>query len=125
MPIPQIGVVVPTLNRASTLPWTLHSLTSQRGLTPEILVADSGSMTGPLIFAGIGGTHNHVPPGNMYRAINAGIRQFNSEWVTYLNSDDVVFPNSYARLVNCGEEKHADLVYGDWTSWITRVDFSS
>jgi GT2 family glycosyltransferase len=49
----------------------------------------------------------------MYRAINAGLHQMDSEWVTYLNSDDIVFADSYARLVAHGEEQHASFVYGD------------
>ena len=126
MPKPQIGVVVPTLNRASTLPWTLHSLTSQRGVSPEILVADSGSTDGTLEVCREWGIPTiYVPPGNMYRAINAGLRELDSEWVTYLNSDDVVFSDSYARLVTCGEEKRADLVYGDcdFVDWEGRFLF--
>src|SRR5215471_7494468 len=111
---PQIGVVVPTLNSASTLQWTLCSLRSQRNVTQEIVVADSGSNDGtPDICKGWGIKTIYVPPGNMYRAINAGLSQIESEWVTYLNSDDIVYPDSYARLVACGEQQGASLVYGD------------
>jgi glycosyltransferase involved in cell wall biosynthesis len=110
----KIGVVVPTLNSAPTLTWTLCALRSQKGVTPEIIVADSGSEDGtldicknwdvPTIF---------VPPGNMYRAINAGLRQLDAEWFTYLNSDDLVYPHSYSRLLKLGDQKNVSLVYGD------------
>jgi glycosyltransferase involved in cell wall biosynthesis len=111
---PQIGVVVPTLNSAATLPWTLLSLCSQRDATIAMLVADSGSEDATLEICkkwAVGTIY--VPPGNMYRAINAGLRQLDSEWVTYLNSDDMVYPQSYARLVARGEQQGARLVYGD------------
>jgi hypothetical protein len=49
----------------------------------------------------------------MYRAINTGLRQIDAEWVTYLNSDDIVYPQSYARLVARGEDQHASFVYAD------------
>jgi glycosyltransferase involved in cell wall biosynthesis len=110
----QIGVVVPTLNSAKTLQWTLCALRSQVGVTLEIIVADSGSTDATLdICKGWDVQTIYVPPGSMYRAINAGLRQLDSEWVTYLNSDDVVYPQSYSRLVAQGEQKGAMLVYGD------------
>jgi len=114
MPRPQIGVVIPTLNSASTLPWTLLSLRSQRSLVPQVIAADSGSQDGTLEICKSWGIETiYVPPGNMYKAINAGLRQIDAEWVTYLNSDDIVYPQSYARLMTRGEEQRASFVYGD------------
>lgn len=55
----------------------------------------------------------YVPPGNVYRAYNAGLHQMSAEWVTCLNPDDLVYPGSYARLIALGEERGASLVYGD------------
>lgn len=111
---PQIGVVVPTLNSASTLHWTLCALRSQEDISLDAVVADSGSTDATLDVCRLWGVRTiYVPPGNMYRAINAGLREMDSEWVTYLNSDDVVYPNSYTRLVSRGEDKRACLVYGD------------
>jgi len=110
----QIGVVVPTLNSAATLNWTLCSLRTQRDVSVKIIVADSGSTDETPDICKFWGVQTiYVPPGNMYRAINAGLRQFDTEWVTYLNSDDVVYPNSYARLVARGEEQHSSFVYAD------------
>ncbi|HVB99468.1 MAG TPA: glycosyltransferase [Candidatus Dormibacteraeota bacterium] len=107
-------MVVPTLNSASTLHWTLCALHSQRGVTLNVIVADSGSTDATLELCKHWSVRTiYVPPGNMYRAINAGLREIDSEWVTYLNSDDVVYPSSYARLLARGEEKKACLVYGD------------
>jgi glycosyltransferase involved in cell wall biosynthesis len=110
----QIGVVVPTLNSASTLPWTLCALLNQRDVTLEIIVADSGSTDGTAEICKFWDVRTiYVPPGNMYRAINAGLHQMDAEWVAYLNSDDIVYPHSYARLVTRGEEQHASFVYSD------------
>lgn len=114
MPKAQIAVVVPTFNSAETLTWTLCSLRGQRNVSLEIIVADSGSEDGTLDICKSWGVQTiYVPPGNMYRAINAGLRQMESEWVTYLNSDDMVYGDSYARLVAQGEKEGAAFVYGD------------
>lgn len=111
---PQIGVVVPTLNSAATLNWTLCSLLSQRDIALKLLVADSGSEDETLEICRKWAAETiHVPPGNMYRAINSGLRQMDTEWVTYLNSDDLVYPHAYARMVAQGEKNCATLVYGD------------
>src|SRR5580704_3714382 len=111
---PQIGVVVPTLNSSVTLEWTLCALRSQRHATLDIVVADSGSGDGTLdICKSWGIPTMYVPPGNMYRAVNAGLRQMDTEWATYLNSDDLIYPESYARMLAVGEEQHAAVVYGE------------
>lgn len=111
---PQIGVVVPTLNSSATLAWTLCALHSQRDVTLEILVADSGSEDGTLdICKNWGVPTFYVPPGNMYGAINSGLRRMDTEWITYLNSDDLVYPQSYARLLALGGQQSASVVYGD------------
>lgn len=111
---PEISVAVPTLNSAATLDWTLCALRSQRGVTLDVVVVDSGSEDETLEICRRWAVHTiYVPPGNMYRAINAGLRQMSTEWVSYLNSDDIVYPNSYARLVAHGERQNVTLVYGD------------
>ena len=111
---PRLGIVVPTLNSSATLEWTLCALRGQRDITPEIVVADSGSEDGTLDICKKWGVPTfYVPPGNMYRAINLGLRQMDMEWIAYMNSDDLVYPQSYARLLALGEEQQADAVYGD------------
>ena len=54
----------------------------------------------------------YVPPGNMYSAINSALISCESPWLGYLNSDDIVYPASYGRLIRFGEIKETDVVYG-------------
>lgn len=111
---PSISCAVPTLNSAATLDATLLSLRSQQDVKLEIIVADSGSTDGTLQICQRWETPTiYVPPGSMYPAINAGLRQCNSEWFAYLNSDDWLYPDSFARLIALGEETGADVVYGN------------
>ena len=111
---PRFGIVVPTLNSAATLEWTLCALRGQRDITPEIIVADSGSEDGTLDICKKWGVPTfYVAPGNMYRAINEGLRQMDMKWIAYMNSDDLVYPQSYARMLALGEQQDAAAVYGD------------
>ncbi len=112
---PRIGVVIPTLNSAAFLEWTLLGLRAQRGVDVEIVVADSGSTDGTLDLCRRWDVPVvYEPPGSLYRAVNAGMRSLTAlPWVTYVNSDDVVYPDAYARLLARGAQAGADVVYGD------------
>ena len=107
-------MVVPTFNSARTLDAALLSAQEQQGCETEVIVADSGSTDGTLEICSRWNVRTvYVPPGNMYQAINEGMRSLRSPWVTYLNSDDLVFADSYARLVSKGEASAADVAYGN------------
>jgi glycosyltransferase involved in cell wall biosynthesis len=108
-----VTCVVPTLNSARTLDMTLLSLRSQRGLRVDVRVVDSGSQDDTVAICERWGVPvQYVPPGNMYRAVNAGLQDATTEWLTYLNSDDWVYPASFARLIRTGIEQRAGVVYG-------------
>ncbi len=114
MTFPLISCVVPTLNSAATLDATLLSLRTQHNVSLELIVADSDSTDGTLqICRRWEAPTVYVPPGNMYRAINTGLRQSGGEWCAYLNSDDWLYPDSFARLIALGEKTGADAVYGN------------
>ncbi len=109
-----IRCVIPTLNSAKTLDQSLISLRSQMGVDVEIVVVDSGSTDGTL---DICRRHNvetlYEEPGNIYRAINRGLTDSNTEWLSYLNSDDWLYINAYQRLIDLGYRSEADVVYGN------------
>lgn len=105
---------MPTLNSAATLEWTLLSLRSQAGCAVDIVVADSGSTDATLeICKRWGVPAIYVPRGNMYRAINAVLREGKTEWLAYLNSDDCVYPDTFARLIARAELEKAGIIYGN------------
>jgi glycosyltransferase involved in cell wall biosynthesis len=86
----------------------------------QVVVADSGSTDGTLSICETAGVRTlYVPPGNMYRGVNAGLRAVDSPWLTYLNGDDFVYTDAYSTLIDAGEHSGADLVYGDcdYTDW--------
>jgi glycosyltransferase involved in cell wall biosynthesis len=113
--VAQLGVVVPTLNSAATLESTLLSLRSQQRLAVTVVAVDSESSDAtPEICRRWGVPVRSAPRGNMYRAINEGMRALGEcAWLAYLNSDDLAYPDGYARLIEHGERCGADIVYGD------------
>lgn len=113
-----VACVIPTLNSARTLETTLLSLISQGGHCGNILVADSGSNDGTLEICRKQKIRSiYVEPGNLYRAVNRGLetllRETDCEWLTYLNSDDWVLPDSYRRLIELGASSKAEVLYGN------------
>jgi GT2 family glycosyltransferase len=109
----RITCVVPTHNSGATLEMALLSLLVQRDAQVNVIVADSGSTDATLEIC----QHWQIPviyaePGNMYRAINAGLRQSQTEWLMYLNSDDWLYPDALSRLIAHGEKTGAEVVYG-------------
>jgi glycosyltransferase involved in cell wall biosynthesis len=110
-PLSDLCVVVPLLNGATYLRRTLESLQPVVHAGGDVLVVDSGSTDGGIeICHELGMRVLDERPGNMYRAINRGIRSTNRRWCSYLNSDDLI--NSTVleeRLANVD----GDILYGN------------
>jgi glycosyltransferase involved in cell wall biosynthesis len=102
------------LNGAATLDWTIASLRAQRGVDVRVIAVDSGSTDATLEICNRWGIETRFAErGNMYRAVNAGLEDAATPWVTYLNSDDVVYPTAFRELIALAEAESADLAYGD------------
>ena len=87
-----VSCVIPTLNSSRTLEETLMSLLRQRNCQVKVIVADSGSTDGTLDICRRWGVPSiYVRPGNMYQAINEGLEQCSTDWLAYLNSDDMLY----------------------------------
>jgi glycosyltransferase involved in cell wall biosynthesis len=122
-----LGVVIPARDAAATLQWTVLSLLAQRGISVRVVVVDSESTDGTLrICESWNLPVLSVPPGNMYRAVNRGMTTFETPWLTYLNSDDLVYADGYSRLIHHGEAGGFDVVYGDvdFIDWQGRYLYS-
>ena len=106
-----LTVVIPTLNSAATLDWTLASLCPAGNV--RVIVADSFSDDGTHEICSRWNVEKiSVPAGNMYRAINAGLRLARTDWIAYVNSDDWVFTASYLKMLETAEKSTADVIYG-------------
>ena len=125
--ISEISYVIPTLNSAATLDMTLLSLRSQKDVEVDVIVVDSGSTDGTLDICKRWDVKTlYAEPGNMYRAINTGLQECDTEWLGYVNSDDWLYPDSVNRLTTFGKHTKADIVYGscDYTDGYGRFVYS-
>lgn len=108
-----LTIILPTLNAGNTIRTTLESLLPLKKAGAKIFVVDSFSEDHTLKAAeGYVDKVIQHPKGNMYAAINAGIDQAETEWVSYLNADDIIFPDIIMEtLLNVKPD--VDLFYGD------------
>ena len=123
----RVGVVIPTLDSGWSVAETLLSVLAQRDVEIALLVVDSGSSDATLpTCEKLGVKSRYVPPGNMYRAINVGLKEIDSDWVAYLNSDDTLYSDSMVKLVERAIRNGSDLCYGgcDYTDEQGRFIYS-
>lgn len=108
-----LTIVTPTLNSGRTLRATLESIRPLVSAGAEHIVVDSKSTDNTVDLAHASGARViQYPPGNMYAAINAGMRETSREWLTYINSDDIVYSDAmYAMTTD--HSSMADILYGN------------
>ena len=95
----RISVVIPTYNRADSLPRALSSVQSQTLPAEEVIVVDDGSRDGTESLI-----REHYPRvrylrqrnGGVSRARNLGIAAARGEWIALLDSDDAWLPTKLA-----------------------------
>jgi glycosyltransferase involved in cell wall biosynthesis len=102
MPEPTFSVVIPTYNRAALLPKTLASVFAQVYPRYEIIVVDNCStdntdqVLAPLIDAGKIRYVRHDRNYERARSRNTGMEHARGDYVTFLDSDDLMYPNNLA-----------------------------
>ncbi len=111
-----IDIIIPTLNSVDTIEWTILNILSlgKEGISQNIFIVDSNSTDGTLsIIDKYRLKCVNYPKGNMYAAINFGLRMCESTWCTYINSDDIIFPHAFANLLKMAKSKMPDIAYGN------------
>lgn len=112
-----ISVIIPSYNSSDTIEQCVISVLDQSIGPPDIIVVDDGSTddTAAVLesYAQEGlckaATIEHAGPG---AARNAGLAVADSEYVTFLDADDVLLPEACEHLVRVAEHNAADVVYG-------------
>ncbi len=93
MPIPELTVIIPTLNEAESLPLLLGDLVAQKWIEFEVVVADGGSVDSTQAIAEdlfttgrLSGTFLNGSRGRG-RQLNAGAVTAKSDWFLFLHAD--------------------------------------
>lgn len=95
-----LTIAIPTRNVVATLRLTLESVRPLKELGARIVVVDSDSTDGtPEYATGFGADILSVEKGNMYAAVNAGVEATQTEWVTYLNGDDLIYADGIISML--------------------------
>lgn len=99
---PAFSVVIPTYNRAGLIPKTLASVFAQRYPAHEILVVDNCStddteaVLAPLVQQGKIRYLRHDQNYERARSRNTGMENARGDYVTFLDSDDLMYPDNLA-----------------------------
>lgn len=109
MNYPLISVIIPVYNSESTIRKCLESLIRQTYTNYEILIVDDGSTDNSLNICKEVCHHSnnihifHKENGGSASARNLGLEKAKGEWITFVDSDDWVYPNylnNYVQHVN-------------------------
>ncbi len=109
-----ISVIIPTWNRRQLLAACLDSLAAQTFRDFEIIVVDDGSTDGTAAY--LADAYPHVRVVSLARnsgfatAINAGIRQAQSDWLFLLNNDMTLEPSCMELLADAASQDLASLI---------------
>jgi len=117
-PWPRVSVVTPSYNQGRFIEETIRSVLLQGYPNLEYLILDGGSSDGsvdiirryePWLSFWVS-----EPDRGQADAINKGWKRASGEFVTWLNSDDLLLPSSLERTVSAlAREDRVQLVYGD------------
>ncbi|MEA2136198.1 MAG: hypothetical protein QOC68_4107 [Solirubrobacteraceae bacterium] len=109
----EITVVVPTRDRAALLVDALASVAAQERPPVRTLVIDDCSAEPPIVPAG-GGTVELVRrrvAGGVSAARNDGLARVETEWVAFLDDDDIWAPPKLARQLDAADTWEASFVW--------------
>ena len=113
---PKVSVLIPTYNRKVYLRETLESVFAQTYKDYEVVVVDDGSTDGTEEMLNKGGYNaryywvDHI---GQYAVRNRLIQLAQGEYITFVDSDDLLFPDAIERLIKVVEAHGPNVIaYG-------------
>lgn len=99
--VPRVSVVIPTRNRRALLERTLTSVLAQEGVELAVVVVDEASTDGTAGFlASVADPRvsiaHHPEPRGVAAARNAGLERVDTDWVAFVDDDDLWAPGKLA-----------------------------
>lgn len=117
---PLVSVVVPIYNVERYLAECLESLAHQTLSDLEVIMVDDGSTDSSAVVAGAFAERDarfrlvQQENGGLGHARNTGARRASGEFITFVDSDDVVVTNAYELLVTSLQETGSDFASGNY-----------
>lgn len=99
---PTISVIIPTYNRSACVGDAIRSVLAQTHQADEVIVVDDGSTDNtPESLSSFGSAIRVIRQSNagVSAARNAGIRAASSDWLAFLDSDDLWMPERLERFI--------------------------
>jgi len=115
--MPLISLILPSFNQASYLVQCIQSIINQNFDDVEIIVMDGGSTDCSKEIIERYCKHfvywQSKSDGGQANAIHEGILLAKSDWITWLNSDDILLPNALATISRAiNKNKGIEVFYG-------------
>jgi glycosyltransferase involved in cell wall biosynthesis len=114
--VPAVSVCIPTYNRRDYLKETLQSVFAQTYKDYEVVIVDDGSTDSTeemIIGTGYPVKYYWVNHMGQYAARNKLIELARGEYITFVDSDDLLFPDTIERLMNVIEANGPNVIaYG-------------
>ena len=116
--MPKVSVIIPTYNRAQMVCEAMDSVVTQTLQDVEIIVVDDGSTdgTGEVLAERYGDRIQYFWQENQGRAVarNRGVQAASGAYVLFLDSDDLLLPQSLELLSGLlDDHPEVDVVYSD------------
>jgi len=111
----KLSVIVPCYNVEEFIRECLDSLVHQTYKNIEVIMVDDGSPdhTGEILDEYDNAYENfhavHTPNGGLSAARNAGLPYITGEYMAFVDSDDVVIEDAYARLIGSLMQTGSDM----------------
>ena len=115
--IPTVSVIIPTFNRPNMLLKSIQSVLNQSFKNFEILVVNDAGTDVTSIIKNFRDERiklkNHSRNIGLAASRNTGIKNAVGKYITYLDDDDIYYPNHLEILVNCLENTDYKVAYTD------------
>lgn len=110
-----VSIIIPAFNSADFIGDAVRSCLATLPGPLEVVVVDDGSTdeTGAVCAAfGTAIQYLRVENGGVSRARNIGAESASGAWLLFLDSDDVLMPQTLGQLVECAAAQDAGVAYG-------------
>ena len=115
---PMVSVVIPAYNRAGTIAAAIESVRNQSFRELEIIVVDDGSSDATAEIAGVIAkieprlrVVSHPQNRGAQAARNTGILVARGEWIAFLDSDDVYYPESIEMRLDTARRTGLEIIH--------------